>query len=33
MAAPRTYDEKLAMIVRDRTQEPLPENNFVYLDA
>jgi hypothetical protein len=33
MAAPHSYDEKLAMIVRDRTQERQPENNFVYLDA
>ena len=33
MAAPRSYDEKLAMMVRDRTQEPQAENNFVYLDA
>ena len=32
MAAPHSYDEKLAMIVRDRTQESQPEN-FVYLDA
>ena len=33
-AAPRTYDEKLATIVRNRTLQPLPDDNdVVYLDA
>ncbi len=33
-AAPRSYDEKLAAIVRTRTQAPQPDDdNMIYLDA